>query len=273
MSNPGDPEDFTFEFDLGGDGVPVSNLGDLDDATEDEPREGAIFPDMDDRGEPYLVPLPGEGGSSQPRPTGSGQASPIVTKVELERDATPEELEAAWNKLSEAQRANYTARPWLWAPGAAGHPMKARPKAEREKRKSRKANRVNVREVVDGIVGDTGLDPFSVMALIMLNTEEARNKLGLTERERPSLMLRSKCAMELAGYMSPKLKSIEIKDEGHKPAQVQVFLPANSRETGNAAVIRLPTRDGVQVEMSPDTAAQLIKDGLVDVPDEDQDGE
>jgi hypothetical protein len=227
---------------------------------------------MDERDEPELVPLPGEGGISQSRPTGSGQASqPIVTAVEQqpEGDATPEELEAAWNRLSDAQRAAYTKMPWLWAPGAAGHPRKAKPKAEREKRKQRKSARVNVRDVVDNIVGKSGLDPFSVMALLMVNTEEARVKLGLTDRERPSLMLRAKCAFELAGYMSPKLKSIEIKDEGQKPAQVQVFLPANGREEGQTAILRLPVKDGVQVEMSPDTAAQLIRAGEIEVPDEE----
>ena len=275
MSDPSQELDFT--FDLGDPGEPVESLGELLSAAaedEDELSEARQASRMFGLNMPEEHDLPDDlGGDNlrrnadavtiESRPTGSGQA--VVTKVE-EREPTEEEIAEAFNKLSPGQQANYRARPWLWAPGAIGHPgvKKTKPAPT----KGRKANRVNVRDIVENICGESGLDPFSVMALLMLNNDEARLKLGLTEKERVSTMLRAKCAMELASYMSPKLKSIEVKDNKEKPAQVQVFLPANNREAPGSAVLRLPVRDGVQVEMSPETAAQMIRDGLVDVPDD-----
>lgn len=252
MSPPNDE----FSFDFGDEGVPVSELGG-DTLPPRPPKEGEIIIGFDER---------------EQITTGGGPAV-YPTKVEEAREATPEELEVAWAALSDAQRQLYTTKPWLWTPGAPGHPVKVRLKPKAEAKKGRRASRVNVREIVDGICGEVGLDPFSVMALLMRNDEASRIKLGLTQDDKVSTLLRAKCAFELAGYMSPKLKSVEIKDDGQKPAQVQVFLPANGREGEDLqerGAIVLPVRDGKVIEMSPESAAQMIRDGLVELEDEEE---
>lgn len=258
MSSPGD---FSFDFDLGDEGVPVSELGDFAGASTVHPVEGEVIIGLGERGEIAI----GGGPAKYPEK---------VTAVEEARDATPEELEAAWTALSPAQQQLYTARPWLWAPGAPGHPVKARLTPKPAPKKGRRASRVNVLETVDRICGEVGLDPFSVMAYLMRNDAEARVALGLSEEDKVSTLLRAKCAMELASYMAPKLKSVEIKDDAAKRAQVQVFLPANGREGQDLqqrAIISLPVRDGKVVDMSPDIAAQMIREGLVDIEgDEDE---
>lgn len=126
-----------------------------------------------------------------------------------------------------------------------------------------KANRVNVREIVQKLSKDTMLNPIEVLYYIMNANEEARSHLGLKKSDRISANLRAKCAQELLAYMAPKLKSVEVKsaDDDGKSTGVQIFLPANTREHGAVAqqpVIVLPEKDGVTVPFSPELADVLL---------------
>lgn len=163
---------------------------------------------------------------------------------------------------------NQVAKPHLWRAGD--------PRQPNSGPKKKKANRINVREMVDRLSSDTMLTPIEVLFHLMNANEESRHHLGLRKSDRISPNLRAKCAQELLGYMAPKLKSVEVKTEGEggKGTGVQIFLPANTREQGAVAEqvkIVMPEKDGVQVPFSPDLAAQLIlDDDEEDMPDWDR---
>lgn len=164
---------------------------------------------------------------------------------------------------------NQIAKPYLWRAGDPRQPNSGRKKV--------KANRVNVREMVDKLAGESMLSPIEVMFYIMNANEESRHHLGLRKSDRISPNLRAKCAQELMTYMAPKLKSVEVKtdDSAGKRNGVQIFLPANTREQGEVAAqpkITLPVgEDGVQVDFSPEFARELIlADDDEDMPDWDR---
>ena len=159
---------------------------------------------------------------------------------------------------------NQTAKPELWRAGER-RILEPTPEqlAARERSKKNLANRVNVREMVAKLAGDTMLSPIEILYYIMNANEESRHHLGLRKSDRISANLRAKCAQELLTYMAPKLKSVEVKtgDPNSKGTGVQIFLPANEREQGEVAEqprIVLPEKDGVTVPFSPELAAQLI---------------
>lgn len=82
---------------------------------------------------------------------------------------------------------------------------------------------INVRDKCDAL----GCDPYTIMALIAMGDHEALR----CRPEEMSASLRLKAATELATYLAPKLKSIEI-DRGDKK-QENVFvvtLPESGRE-------------------------------------------
>lgn len=152
---------------------------------------------------------------------------------------------------------NQIAKPHLWRAGD--------PKQKGSGKKSKAANRINVREIVNKLQSETMLDPIEILYYLMNANEEARHHLGLRKSDRISPNLRAKCAQELLTYMAPKLKSVEVKsgDDKTKGTGVQIFLPANDREQGAVAEqpkLVLPEKDGVSVPFSPDLAAQLILD-------------
>jgi len=148
---------------------------------------------------------------------------------------------------------NQIANPNLWRAGD----------KRTTKHTPKKANRINVREMVSKLSHDQMLSPIEVLFYIMNANEESRNHLGLRKSDRISANLRAKCAQELLTYMAPKLKSVEVKtDDGTgKGTGVQIFLPANSREHGEVAAqpqIVLPEKDGVTIPFSPELARELI---------------
>jgi len=151
---------------------------------------------------------------------------------------------------------NQIASPHLWRAGDPRQPGSGK--------KAKKANRINVRELVSKLSCDTMLDPIEVLFYIMNANEESRHHLGLRKSDRISANLRAKCAQELLTYMAPKLKSIEVKTDdglGEKGTGIQIFLPKNEREHGAVAEqpeLVLPTKDGVSIPFSPEIAAQLI---------------
>lgn len=158
---------------------------------------------------------------------------------------------------------NQISNPHLWRAGD---------KRTTKSKTSKKANRINVREMCNRLAGDTMLSPLEVLFYIMNANEEARHHLGLRKSDRISANLRAKCAQELMAYMAPKLKSVEVQTAagGGKSTSVQIFLPANEREQGEVAeqpAIVLPEKDGVTIPFSPELAAQLI---LADDPDDEE---
>ena len=131
------------------------------------------------------------------------------------------------------------------------------------------ANRINVREVVANLTHKNNLSPIEVLFYIMNADDESRSALGLRKSDRISANLRAKCAQELLTYMAPKLKSVEVKAKGDddNSTGVRIFLPANTREQGEAkkqpALILPIDGEGVAIPFSPEIADQLIR------PDED----
>jgi len=157
---------------------------------------------------------------------------------------------------------NQIAKPHLWRAGDV-RDIHHRPKA----------NRINVREIVSKLSSDTMLDPIEVLYYIMNANDESRHALGLKKSDRISANLRAKCAQELLTYMAPKLKSIEVKAKtgDDKGTGIQIFLPRNDREQGKVAeqpAIVLPEKDGVTIPLSPELAAQIINEQVLDEDEE-----
>lgn len=100
-------------------------------------------------------------------------------------------------------------------------------------------NFINVRDRCDAL----GCDPYSIMAMIAIGD----HVLLRCRPEEISVGLRLKAASELATYLAPKLKSIEI-DKGDKK-QENVFvvtLPESGRE------VTLPSPEGSDDEDEED---------------------
>lgn len=109
-------------------------------------------------------------------------------------------------------------------------------------RKKKISKRVHVKSILD----ELGFDPFIVLAHLANNTPESRAAIGLKSSEVVSPTLRAKCAIELAGYIAPKLKSTELKVDGEKNAsgvRTTVFIPSNGREQEEAMHLNLPDKD------------------------------
>ena len=109
-------------------------------------------------------------------------------------------------------------------------------------RKKKVSKRVHVKSILD----ELGFDPFIVLAHLANNTPESRAAIGLKSSEVVSPTLRAKCAIELAGYIAPKLKSTELKVDGDKNAsgvRTTVFIPSNGREQEEAMHLNLPDKD------------------------------
>lgn len=133
-----------------------------------------------------------------------------------------------------------------WKPGESGNPA-GKPKGT--------VNRIDVRERCEAL----GCDPFRVLAQIANGDHEGL----MVPAAAISLQSRLKAATELASYMAPKLKSIEVQTEetGETRNVYVVTLPSSGRELA-------VTNDEV-LEMTPSGMAEHIHEAIRRDDDED----
>ncbi len=237
--------------------------------------EPEIFPSEDDDdlfGEGMIVSAADIPLSPLPEVTVDEEGFPTISPADDiepgKRVVTPEEEYDRENTTVAPDGTDLTpnqiAKPHLWRAGD---------KRTTQHRPSKAANRINVREIVNKLSSDTMLDPIEVLYYIMNANDESRHALGLKKSDRISANLRAKCAQELLTYMAPKLKSVEVKtkDADDKGTGIQIFLPRNDREQGKVAAqpaIVLPEKDGVTIPLSPELAAQIINQQVLDEDEE-----
>lgn len=136
-----------------------------------------------------------------------------------------------------------------WKPGESGNPA-GRPKGS--------MNRIDVRERCEAL----GCDPFRVLAQIANGDHEGL----MVSASAISLQSRLKAATELASYIAPKLKSIEVQTDGDNETRnvYVVTLPSSGRE--------LTVSNDEVLEMTPSGMAEHIHDAIRRDDDDDEQG-
>jgi len=156
-----------------------------------------------------------------------------------------ENNEVIVEEIPSKSRTPFTPR---WKPGESGNPS-GRPKGV--------MTRVDVRTICDKFQ----CDPFRILALIANGDHMALD----VPQSTMTLSTRLKAATELAAYIAPKLKSIEIQKEDDEETRnvYVVTLPASGRE--------LESQGRDLNSLSPDEIVEGIHERIA--RDDDEDGE